>query len=63
MEYKRAYLVTKEAPGDVNLLAPDDYDFLTRKNLFGDDRGQTTKEMTLAINDDGCRRECGHGSR
>jgi hypothetical protein len=61
MSKKQTHLVAKEAPGDVDLLAPDDDDFLPRENLFGDNGGQPTKEMTLAINDDGCRGECGHG--
>jgi hypothetical protein len=56
-----AELVAEKAPGDVYLLAPDDDDFLARENLFRDDGGQPTKEMTLAIDDDGCRGECGHG--
>jgi len=54
-------LVAEEAARDVDLLAPDNYDFLPRENLLGDDGGQSTKEVTLAINDDGCRGESGHG--
>ena len=32
----------------------------TNTHLLGDDRRQTTEEMTLAIDDDGSRREVGH---
>jgi len=53
-------LVAEKAPGDVNLFAPYNNDFLARENLLRDDGGQPTKEMTLAINNDGCRGECGH---
>jgi len=55
-----SYLVAEETPGDVDLLASHDYDLLAGEYLLGDDRGQSTKEVTLAINDDGCRRESGH---
>lgn len=54
------YLVAEEAAGDVDLLAPHHHDFLAGENLLGDDRGQSTKEVTLAINNDGCRGESGH---
>ena len=54
------YFVTKEATGNVYFLASNHYNFLSRENLLGDDRGQSTKEVSLAINDDGCRRKGGH---
>lgn len=53
-------LVAEEAAGDVDFLTSDDDNLLAAQNLLGDDRGQSTKEMTLAINDDGRRRESGH---
>lgn len=55
-----SYLVAEEAAGDVDLLASHDNDLLAGQDLLGDDRGQSTKEVTLAINDDGCRGESGH---
>ncbi len=55
-----SYLVAEKAARDVDLLAPNHDNFLATKDLLGDDRGQSTKEVTLAINYDGCRRECGH---
>jgi len=55
-----AKLVSEEAAGNVDLLAPHDRNLLTGQNLLGDDRGQPTEEMTLAIDDDWRRRECGH---
>lgn len=56
-----ADLVSEEAARNIDFFASNHYDFLARKNLLGDNRGQSTKEMTLAINNDGCRRESGHG--
>lgn len=55
------YLVAEEAAGDINLLAPDDDNLLAIQNLLGDNRRQSSKEMALAINDDGGRGEGGHG--
>ena len=61
MSKKQTHLVAKEAPGDVDLLAPDDDDFLPRENLFGDNGGQPTKEMSISIYDDGYQEECSNG--
>lgn len=58
--FSKAYFVPEEATGNVDFLAPNHYYFLARENLLRDNRGQSTKEVTLAINDDGCRRESGH---
>ena len=55
-----AHLVPEEAARDVDLLTPHDCNLLAVENLLGDDRGQSTKEVPLAINNDGRRRECGH---
>ena len=55
------YLVAEEGSGDVDLFAPHHHNFLSRENLLGDNGGQPTKEMTLAINNDGGCRESGHG--
>lgn len=52
--------VSKEAARDVNFLASYDDNFLAGKDLLGDYRRQATKEMSLAINYDGCRGEGGH---
>lgn len=54
------YLVTEEAAGDVNLFAPDNNNFLSVENLFGDNRGESTQEMALSIYYDGGRRNGGH---
>jgi hypothetical protein len=58
----RAYFVAEEAARDVDFLATNDNDFLAGENLLRNYGGQPTKEVTLAIDDDGCRREGGHGS-
>ena len=50
-----SYLVAEETTGDVDLLASHDNYLLAGQNLLGYDRGQSTKEVTLAINNDGCR--------
>lgn len=55
------HFVAEKAAGNVDFLAANDDDFLARENLLRDDGGQSTKEMTLAIDDDGRRRESGHG--
>jgi hypothetical protein len=45
-------LRTEELSGDVEGLAADDNDLLTAKELLGDNRGESAKEMALAIDDD-----------
>jgi hypothetical protein len=52
-------LRAEELAGDVEGLAADNNDLLTAQKLLGDNRGQTAKEMALAINDDD-RLEGGH---
>ena len=47
------HLVAEEAAGDVDLLTANDDDLLAVQNLLGDDRGEATKQMALAVNDDG----------
>ena len=54
------YLVAEEAARDVNLFAPDNNNFLSVENLFGDYGGESTQEMALSINYDGGRRNSGH---
>ena len=54
------YLVAEEAARDVNLFAPDNNNFLSVENLFGDYGGESTQEMTLSIYYDGGRRNGGH---
>jgi len=54
-------LVAEEAPRNVDLLASNNNNFLAIENLLRDDRSQPTKEMALAINNDGGRGESGHG--
>ena len=56
-----SHLVAEETARDVDLLASHDDNLLAGEDLLRDDRGQSTKEMTLAIDDDGCRGEGGHG--
>lgn len=48
----RRTLSAEELSGDVEGLAADDNNLLTAQKLLGDNRGQTAKEMALAINDD-----------
>jgi hypothetical protein len=45
-------LRTEELSRDVEGLAADDNDLLTAKELLGDNRGESAKEMALAIDDD-----------
>ena len=54
------YLIAEEATGDVNLFTPDNDNFLSVENLFGDDGGESTQEMALSIYYDGGRRNGGH---
>lgn len=49
-------LSAEELAGDVESLAADNNDLLAIEELLGDDGGQATKEMALAINDDLFRR-------
>lgn len=48
---KTAHLVAEEATGYVDLLASNDYDLLPGEDLLGDNRSETSQEMTFAIND------------
>jgi len=54
------HLVAEEASRDVNLFTPDNDNFLSVENLFGDDGGESTQEMALSIYYDGGRRNGGH---
>lgn len=54
------YLVAEEAARDINLFAPDNDNFLSAENLFGDYGGESTQEMALSIYYDGGRRNGGH---
>ena len=47
----RRTLRAKELAGDVEGLASDDNDLLTVQQLLGDCAGQTTEQVTLAIDD------------
>lgn len=47
----RRTLSAEELAGDVELLASHDNDLLSVEELLGHGRGQATKEMTLAIDD------------
>lgn len=51
MDVKRT-LSAEELAGDVEGLAADDDDLLAIEKLLGDDAGEATKEMALAIDDD-----------
>ena len=54
------HLVAEEAAGDVDLLTPYNNNLLAAQDLLGYDRGQPTKQMALAVNDDGGRGEGRH---
>ena len=54
------YLVAEEAARDVNLFTPDNNNFLSVENLFGDNGSESTQEMALSIYYDGGRRNGGH---
>ena len=54
------YFVSEKTTRDVNLFASHDNNLLAGKNLLGNNGGQPTKEMTLAIDNNGCGRESGH---
>ena len=54
------YLVAEETARDVNLFAPDNDNFLSVENLFGDYGSESTQEMALSIYYDGGRRNGGH---
>lgn len=45
-------LSAEELAGDVESLAADNNDLLAIEELLGDDAGEATKEMALAIDDD-----------
>jgi len=53
-------LVPEEAAGHVDLLATHDNDLLARESLLGNYGGQTSQQVSLAINHDGRRGESGH---
>lgn len=57
-----AQLVAEETARDIDLLAPNNNNLLARESLFGNDGGQATEKVALAINHDGRRRESGHDS-
>lgn len=43
--------VAEEFTRDVEFFAPNNNHLLAAQGLLGDDRGKTTKKMTLAVND------------
>jgi hypothetical protein len=51
MEVERT-LRAEELAGDVEGLTSHNDDLLTVEQLLGDSAGQTTKEVSLAVNDD-----------
>lgn len=53
--------VAEKATRNVDFFTTDNDDFLARENLLRDDGRQSAKEVALAIDDDGGRRESGHG--
>jgi len=53
-------LAPEELPRDVQLLASHNNDLLTVKELLGDGGSQTSKEMSLAIDDNLSTRELSH---
>jgi len=55
-----AEFVAEEAAGDVDLLAAHDDDLLAREDLLGDNGGQPTQEMALAVDDNRARGEGRH---
>jgi hypothetical protein len=60
LEMNATHLVTKEAPWDVDFLASYNDNLLAVQNLLGNNGRQPTKKVTLAIDDDGGRRNGGH---
>jgi len=48
---KRRTLCTEELSRDVQGFAADDNDLLATEELLGDDAGETTKKMALAVDD------------
>jgi hypothetical protein len=48
----RRTLRTEKVAGDVQILAADDDDLLAVEELLGDDTGESTQKVTLAIDDD-----------
>jgi hypothetical protein len=55
-----SHLVSEERARDVDLLAPDNNDFLAIENLLGDDGRQTTEEMAFPVDDNRSRGDCSH---
>lgn len=49
---ERRTLSAEEFAGDVEGLGADDDDLLAVEELLGNDRGQATEEVALAVNDD-----------
>lgn len=60
-QVQRTHLHTEEGARDVDQFSTDDNNLLSRKRLLGDDGGETTEEVSLAVNDDRRRAEGGHG--
>jgi hypothetical protein len=58
--FRGAHLVPEETARDVNFFTSHDHNLLAREDLLRNNGGQSTKEMPLAINDDGRRGESGH---
>lgn len=50
-------LSAEELARDVQGLAADDNDLLALKQLLGDNAGQTTQQMALAVDDDLTKQE------
>lgn len=50
-------LSAEELARDVQGLAADDNDLLALKQLLGDNAGQTTQQMALAVDDDLAKQE------
>merc|ERR1712013_579083 len=55
-----AQLHAEERAADVDELASHNDDLLAVKGLLGDDGGQSTEKVTLAVNDDGSAADCCH---
>jgi hypothetical protein len=49
----QAHLVPEERAGDVDLLAPDDRDLLSVKDLLGQGGREPTEKVALAVDNDG----------
>lgn len=63
LSYLSAHLISEEGSRHIDQFTPYDCHLLSGKNLFGKDRGESSKQMTLSINDVWSRLEERHLER